>query len=69
MGKEMVGNIIRETLEEKMNKIREQWQQWKTHELKTLVSEMVRKELKEVPILSNETDRSLKKSYSSKWQE
>lgn len=30
MGKEMVRNIIRETLEEKMNKIREQWQQWKT---------------------------------------
>lgn len=64
MGKEMIRNIIRETLEEEMNKIREQLQQWKTQELEALVREMVRKELSEVPILSKETDRSLKKTYS-----
>lgn len=60
----MIRNIIRETLVEEMNKIREQLQQWKTQELDALVKEMVRKELSEVPILSNENDRSLKKTYS-----
>lgn len=64
MGKEMIRNIITQTLEEEMNKISEQLQQWKTQELEALVSEVVRKELSEMPILSNETDRSLKKTYS-----
>lgn len=64
VGKEMTRNIIREILKEEMNNIREQLQLWNTHELKALVSEMVRKELNEVPILSSESEGSLKKTYS-----
>lgn len=64
MGKEMVRNIIRETVEEEMNKIRELWQQWKTHDLQPLVRELVRKEIDAEPIQSNEVNRSIKKTYS-----
>jgi len=65
IGKEMIKKFIKETLEEEMRKIREQLQQWKTHELRELVSDIVRKDLKgEMSNLSSENDRSLKKTYS-----
>jgi len=65
IGKDMIKNIIKETIEEEIDKIRVQLQQWKTYELKTVVSEMVKKELNDVlPVLSSGTDRGMMKTYS-----
>lgn len=55
MGKELIKNIIREILDEEMNKIRVQLQQF--------VREMMWKESSEMPMLFSGADGNIMKTY------
>ena len=62
--KDVIRNIIRESIEVEMNKIRVQMQQWMKQELRVLVSKTGKDLHSEVLNLSIETDRSTKMTYS-----
>lgn len=55
VGKELIKNIIREILDEEINKIREQLQQF--------VREIMRKESSEMPMLFSGADGNIMKTY------
>jgi len=68
IGKNLIKRTITEAVNEEMDRIRQEIQSWKEEELKSLVSSVVRKEVKNLvkllPLETNLQKTEKKKSYS-----
>lgn len=65
IGKNLIKRIITEALDEEMDRVRQEVQHWRTCELRSMISEVVKEEISGIiPIMATESGAGKKKSYS-----